>query len=173
MGWMEKNSAADSLPYHDTKPAGYDGFYFALNATFRFIEKTKGRAVLLSFWQEHGMQYMAPIWQKWKEGGLPAIATYWKSFFSHEPGAEVEVVQNEECVELTISVCPAIKKLREEKREIFKDYCQHCYFVSEAGAKQAGHTVRIKGGNGSCHQAFYPVNSAPEPQCLENITLAQ
>ena len=170
---MEKNSEADAVPYHDTKPAGYDGFYFALNATFRFIERTKGREALLSFWQDHGSNYMAPVWRKWKEGGLGAIANYWRSFFSHEPGAEVEVVQSEKCVELKIAVCPVIKKLKEEKREIFQDYCQHCYFVSEAAAKQAGHTVRIKGGNGSCHQSFYPIDAAPEPQKLEDILLAR
>ncbi len=78
---MEKNSEADAVPYHDTKPAGYDGFYFALNATFRFIERTKGREALLSFWQDHGSNYMAPVWRKWKEGGLGAIANYWRSFF--------------------------------------------------------------------------------------------
>lgn len=170
---MEKNSEDDSVPYHDTKPAGYDGFYYAVNATFRFIEKTKGREALLSYWQDHGTQYMSPVWEKWKEGGLKSIADYWRAFFSHEPGAEVEVVQDEECVDLSLSVCPAIKTLREGNREIFKDYCQHCYFVSEAAAKEAGFTVRIKGGNGSCHQAFYPINSAPEPQNLKDIRSAQ
>ncbi len=170
---MKNNPKLDPLPYHDRKPHGYGEFYRALNATFRYIDGKKGRSHLEKFWEDHGKNYMAPIWKKWKAGGLDAIALYWRAFFAHEPGAEVKVTANQEFVDIRVSVCPAIKHLKETDWEIFPHYCQHCYFVSEAAAQQSGYTIRVDGGNGTCSQRFYPAQSAPEKQNLSDIRLAQ
>jgi len=170
---MLNSTSASSLPYRDTKPVGAADFYFAINATFRFIRARLGEAGLRRYWAQLGTEYMAPVWKSWKAQGLPGIAAYWRDFFAAEPGAEVEVSHDERRVVLEVHVCPAIAHLREHKREIMPGFCQHCYFVSEAAAQQAGYTVRVQGGNGSCRQEFYPAAANIEPQRLDEIVEAR
>lgn len=142
------------LPYTDTKPVGAADFYFAFNATFRFIERKLGKEGLRRYWRDLGTRYYAPVTARWQKGGLAVVADYWRAFFKAEPGAEVEIHQNADEVTLKVKTCPIIKHLRDNQREILADFCEHCYHVSEAMAAPAGLCVRIQGGNGCCTQRF-------------------
>ena len=157
------------LPYTDTKLVGAADFYFAINATFRFVLARFGVDGLRKYWTDLGTQYFAPVAARWEAGGLAAVADYWRAFFAAEPGAEVDVEQTAAAVTLAVKVCPAIRHLRENGREIVPCFCQHCYFISEAMAAPAGLTVRIEGGNGSCRQKFFPRAAATAPQDLTQI----
>lgn len=164
--------AKPPLPYTDSKPVGAAGFYTAINATFRFIERRFGREGLIRYWREIGAGYYHPVTEKWRGGGLAAVADYWRSFFAAEPGAEADVSLQGDEVRVRVRVCPLIKHLRYEQREIVPCLCQHCYFVSEAIAEPAGLTMRVKGGNGSCEQRFFPRRACEPPQNLEDILAA-
>ncbi len=166
------NPPATPLPYTDTKPVGAADFYFAINATFRFVLGKFGFEGLRQYWTDLGAKYFAPVTAQWRDGGLTAVAKYWRAFFAAEPGAEFEVSETGESVTLDVKVCPAIKHLREHGREIVSCFCQHCYFISEAMAAPAGFTVRIEGGNGSCRQRFLPRESVPAPQDIAQISEA-
>jgi hypothetical protein len=157
------------LPYRDTKPVGAADFYFAINATFRFIQQRLGMDGLKKYWAELGANYFAPVTARWKARGLPGVAEYWRAFFAAEPGAEVEVSEAADAVTLNVKVCPAIRHLRASRREIFSCYCQHCYFVSEAMAAPAGLAVRVTGGNGSCRQVFSRRKDGVPEQNLSDI----
>lgn len=157
------------LPYTDTKPVGAADFYFAINATFRFILKNRGTDGLHRYWTDLGRRYFAPVTVRWLHCGLPGVADYWRAFFKAEPGAEVEVSQSAETVTLNVKVCPAIKHLRTAGREIVPCFCQHCHFISEAIAAPAGFTVRVNGGNGSCRQTFHRRDAQVPAQDLAQI----
>lgn len=157
------------LHYTDTKPVGAADFYFAINATFRFILRKRGMVGLQRYWTDLGRTYFAPVSKRWSEGGLPAVASYWRAFFAAEPAAEVEVLEEANSVTLQVKVCPAIRHLREHGREIVPSFCQHCWHVGEAMAAPAGLTVRIQGGNGCCRQTFARVESFLPPQDSKHI----
>jgi hypothetical protein len=161
------------LPYTDTKPQGAADFYLAIQATFRFILAKFGIEGLHRYWTDLGTQYFAPVSDRWKQGGLPAVANYWRAFFAAEPGAKVEIHELADCVSLDVQVCPAIKHLREHDREMLACYCQHCYFITEAIAAPAGLTVRVEGGNGVCRQRFFPRQSGEPAQNIEAILEAK
>ena len=161
------NPEPTSLPYTDTKPVGAADFYFAFNATFRFIAQRLGMEGLRRYWQDLGTRYYAPVTERWQSGGLSAVASHWHDFFKAEPGAEVEVQQTDSEVVLHVRTCPIIKHLRDHDREIMPAFCQHCYFVSEAIAAPAGMSARVEGGNGSCTQRFSV--AAQPPQDLDAI----
>ncbi|MEX2577484.1 MAG: hypothetical protein WD342_00380 [Verrucomicrobiales bacterium] len=112
---------------------------------------------------------MRPVWQGWKANGLPAVAKYWRAFFDAEPGAEVAVKEEDGSVVLDVAVCPAIAHLRKHGREIVPEFCQHCYYVSDAAAEKAGLTVRVEGGAGSCVQTFRRREKTDAPQDLSAI----
>jgi hypothetical protein len=162
-------SNSNPLPYTDTKPVGAADFYFAINATFRFILTRLGLEGLRRYWADMGASYYRPVTERWRQGGLPGVAEYWRAFFQAEPDAAVEVGQSIDAVTLDVKVCPAIKHLRENGRQIVACFCQHCYYVSEAIAAPAGLTVRISGGNGSCLQRFMKHEAGAEPQRIEDI----
>lgn len=164
------SQASSILPYTDTKPHGHADFYFAINATFRFILNRFGAEKLRLYWTDMGLRYYKPVSDNWQHGGLAAVADYWRAFFVGEPGAEVEVTTpSPDEVRLEVRTCPMIKHLREHGREIVPCFCQHCYFVSEAMAAPAGLTVRIEGGNGTCTQRFLTASRHEPAQKMEDI----
>lgn len=167
------NPELSPLPYTDAKPVGAAGFYLATNATFRFLLHRSGLEGLRQYWTDLGAQYFAPVTALWRAGGPPAVAAYWRAFFAAEPGAEVSVTEPPDAVTLEVRVCPAIKHLRAQNREIVPCFCQHCYFIGEAMAAPAGFTVRVEGGNGSCRQTFLRRTVATTPQDLAQIVEAQ
>ena len=162
-----------SLPYTDAKPVGAADFYFVINATFQFILDRFGPERLRQYWEELGTGYFSPVSNRWKEGGLEAVAGYWRAFFDAEPGSEVEVSCGQDHVTLEVKRCPAIAHLRQHGRSIIPCFCQHCYFVSESMARPAGLTVRIAGGNGVCRQTFHRRAAAPPAQDLSAIAEAR
>ena len=101
-----------ALPYRDTKPQGSPDFYFATNATFRFLLLRFGEGGWRRYLEELGRDYFEPVNRQWRQGGLTAVARYWRAFFAAEPGARVEVVEHADRVEVEVKECPAIKHLR-------------------------------------------------------------
>lgn len=162
-------SPGTDLPYRDTKATGAADFYYGINATFRFILKRLGPATWRRYLEEMGRGYYAPVNRRWQEGGLPAVAAYWRAFFAAEPGASVDVVELPDRVEVRVSQCPAIKHLRTGGREIVPEYCQHCFFLGNARAEAAGLAMRLEGGNGSCCHAFFRADAGPAAQDLAVI----
>jgi len=142
------------LPYSDTKPVGAADFYFAINATFRFIRSSLGADALEQYWSDLGRGYFRPVSELWRQGGLGAVEEYWRDFFAAEPGGDVEVSASGTRVTVNVRRCPAIAHLRAGQREIDPGFCRHCYFVSQAMGESAGISVWIQGGNGSCRQEF-------------------
>ncbi|MDR0415897.1 MAG: hypothetical protein LBH76_01000 [Propionibacteriaceae bacterium] len=152
------------LPYADAKPVGAADFYFAINATFRFVKERFGREGLYAYWAELGSDYQRPVWQRWRTGGFTAVAEYWRAFFAAEPGADVTVTQRDNDVQVDVRRCPAIAHLRAHRREIVPEYCQHCVVMGNACAARAGLAVDVAGGNGSCRQTFRPADGRwPDP----------
>ncbi len=157
------------LPYTDTKPQGSADFYFAINATFRYLMARQGHAGWRRYLEEMGRGYFAPVNRQWAQGGLNAVARYWRAFFAAEPGAVVEVVERPDRVELHVRECPAIKHLRAGGREIIREYCQHCFYLGAARAEAAGLTMRLSGGNGSCCHTYARPEAGLPPQDMKQI----
>lgn len=162
-----------ALPYTDTKPQGSADFYFGLNATFRFILRRLGPDGWRRYLEEMARGYFAPVNRNWREGGLPAIARYWRAFFDAEPGARVDVNEQADRVEVVVHECPAIKHLRAGGREIVREYCQHCFILGNARAEAAGFTMRLAGGNGSCRHTFATPAAALPAQLPNQIEEAR
>lgn len=156
------------LPYTDTKPQGAADFYYAINATFRFIINRLGREAWENYLQELGRGYYKAVNEQWREGGLPAVASYWRAFYKAEPGSDAAVEEREKTVEITVNHCPAIAHLRAGGREIVKEYCRHCYYLGRARAEASGLTMRLCGGNGSCRHTYAdsPCPGIPEQDMM-------
>lgn len=161
------------LPYRDTKPQGSPDFYYAINATFRFLLARFGQEGWRRYLTELGREYFAPVNRQWREGGLPAVAGYWRAFFAAEPGARVDVVEDSDRVQIDVHDCPAIKHLRAGGRAIVQEYCQHCYHLGSARAQESGLTLRLKGGNGCCRHTFAKANAPLAPQDMNEIAAVQ
>jgi len=130
-------------------------FYFAINATFRFIHDTWGKEALISYWTSMAREYHAGVATRFQEGGLDEVQRYWADYFANEPGGDVEVSRSQGAVEIDVRECPAIRWLKDGGREIVPCYCEHCHYISTAIADQAGMRFRLEGGGGVCHQTFH------------------
>jgi hypothetical protein len=153
-----------NLPYRDTKPQGAGDFYYAINATFRFLLGTQGPEAWRAYLRDLGRDYYAPVNARWRAGGLPEVARYWRAFFAAEPGADVVVSEATGRVEIEVRVCPAIAHLRQGGRKIVREYCQHCQILGAARAEAAGLEMRLAGGNGTCRHTYATPAAALPPQ---------
>jgi hypothetical protein len=133
-------------------------FYFAVNAIFRHIHDQYGKPALIDYWQSLGRDYYARRTRAWKEGGPEAVAADWREYFSHEPQADVQTSVTGSAVTLDVRLCPAIKHLRDHKRDIVPYFCEHCDHVCGAMASSAGFSFERTGGMGSCQQRFVKLN---------------
>ncbi|HHX39655.1 MAG TPA: hypothetical protein GX715_06785 [Armatimonadetes bacterium] len=127
-------------------------FYFAINATFRFIEERWGEEALNRYWDAMGRGYYAPLSARFRSGGLAAVEGYWRAFFAEEPGGAVEVRREGDRVAIRVRRCPALQHLRGHGREVLPRYCQHCRVVSRVIAENAGLSFAMEGGDGACEQ---------------------
>ncbi len=155
------------LPYQDNKPQGAADFYFAINATFRFILEKRGVSGWIAYLRDMATAYYRPVWTAWREEGLPAVAAYLQAAFDAEPQAKFKIAETKETVTLHVIECPALKHLKSSGREIVAEFCQHCYHQCGTMASNAGLHMRLRGGNGSCTQTFSRV--APPEQNLNEI----
>jgi hypothetical protein len=160
------------LPYRDSKPQGAADFYFAINATFRFILNRFGHVGFQRYLERMGREYFAVVNRQWQAGGLAAIAEYWRAFFDAEPGADVNITGDADTVRVEVRRCPAIHHLRSAGRAIVPEYCQHCFFLGEARAQAAGCAMRLEGGNGACVHTYRRSDTAIPPQDMERIQKA-
>jgi hypothetical protein len=163
------NAAPGPLPYTDTKPQGSADFYFATNATFRFILHRLGHGGWIRYLTDLGREYYAPVNIQWRQGGLKAVAVYWRAFFAAEPGGKVEVVEKTDRVELHVKECPLIKHLRTHDRAPVSEFCQHCYHLGHARSEAAGLTMRLSGGDGACVHTYATPEAQLPPQDLKQI----
>lgn len=129
-------------------------FYFATNAMFRHLHDRYGKESLVDYWRRLGREYYRPRWERWRAGGLAALAADWQAYFAEEPQAEVECCVEGDHVTLEIRICPAIKHLRDRQREVMSCFCEHCDYIGGAMAQEAGYTFERFGGDGSCRQQF-------------------
>lgn len=136
-------------------------FYFAVNATFRWIYENWGEEDLTAYWRTLGREHYAKLTRCFAAGGLQAVYDYWREFFANEPGGEVFVELLDDRVVITVKQCPAISHLRAHGRDIMPLYCRHCTVVSQAMCEGAGIAVEVEGGDGACVQVFTHKESCP------------
>jgi len=129
-------------------------FYFAVNATFRFIHDKWGEEALIDYWRSLGGEYYAFLADRFRTGGLDEVERYWREYFAAEPDGDVLVRRRGDEVEIEVRDCPAIRWLKEGGRSIMPLYCRHCDHVSTAIAERAGLVFRLEGGGGTCRQVF-------------------
>jgi hypothetical protein len=136
-------------------------FYFAVNAIARHIHDRYGKQALIDYWRELGRDHYRDRTAAWRSGP-GTIARDWREYFAEEPGAEVDVrVEPDGAVALDVKVCPAIKHLRANGREIVPYFCEHCDHVCGAMAENAGLRFERTGGMGACRQRFVPLTISP------------
>lgn len=129
-------------------------FYFAVNAMFRHLHDRYGKAALIDYWRGLGREYYGGRVAQWRAGGPAAIAADWEDYFAKEPQAEVSLRVLGQDVQLDVQVCPAIKHLRDQGRDIVPYFCEHCDHVCGAMAEASGYDFERTGGMGSCQQRF-------------------
>jgi hypothetical protein len=129
-------------------------FYYAINATFRFIHDTYGKEALVDYWTSMAHEYHADVAARFRVSGLEEVRSYWAGYFGQEPGGDVHISLKGVGLEIDVRDCPAIRWLREGGRAIVPYYCEHCNYISTAIAEQAGMRFALTGGGGTCNQVF-------------------
>ena len=141
-------------------------FYFGVNATFRYIYEREGYDALVTYWQNLGRDYYQSRWERWRDNSLQNLADDWENYFQHEPQSQVSVTtdQTSQSVLLDIHVCPAIKHLNDNSREIMPHFCEHCDHITGAMAQKSGYRFQRTGGMGTCQQQFVKISIESKKQ---------
>jgi len=129
-------------------------FYFGVNEMARHIHDVYGKPRLIDYWRALGREHYRQRNTRWRAGGPQAVADDWRTYFDHEPNADVEVTRDGDTVTLDVRRCPAIHHLRASGRDIVPYFCEHCDHVCGAQAEAAGFRFARAGGMGACRQTF-------------------
>ncbi len=132
----------------------FEGFYPAILATFRHIESNYGYDTLERYWREMAEEYYAPVIEKFKTGGLGAIARHWREYFDKEPKAQVDVIREQNRVIIDVKQCPAIYWLRHFKCDIPDWYYNHIPVMGTVLAERSGHKFEFESGDGKYKMIF-------------------
>lgn len=129
-------------------------FYFAINATFRFIYERWGEGALIDYWRSLGREYYAELSQRFRDGGLEEVERYWADYFAAEPDGDVTVSRIGNAVVIDVHRCPAMEWLKQANRRVMPLYCQHCLHLSSAIAEEANLVFELERGDCTCRQTF-------------------
>jgi hypothetical protein len=128
----------------------FEGFYPAILATFRHIESTYGRSTLERYWRELALEYYGPVIERFRAGGLDAVAEHFREYFSREPNAAFDVVRQgvgqDARVIVDVERCPAKYWLRHFGCEVPDWYDDLTRVMGETMAQRAGFRFQYEPG---------------------------
>ncbi len=117
----------------------FEGFYPAILATFKHIERNYGYETLERYWRELAEEYYAPVIEKFRKGSIDAIASHWQEYLSKEPEAQFEIIKQRDRVIIDVKRCPAMYWLKHFKCEIPDWYYNHIAVMGNTLAENSGH----------------------------------
>lgn len=129
-------------------------FYFAVNATLRWLQTRFGEEALTRYWQALAQDYYAPVARQYREGGLAAVEQHLQETLAVEPGAVVYFEREGAQLTVTVEHCPAIGHLRACGREVAPRFCEQCSVLNPLLCRDTGLTYEQQGGDGACRQVF-------------------
>ncbi len=133
----------------------FEGFYPAILATFKHIESNYGYDTLERYWRELAEEYYAPVIEKFKKGGLDAIAQHWQEYFAKEPKAIFSIEKEQSRVIVDVKQCPAMYWLEHFKCDIPDWYYNHIKIIAGTLAEKSGHKFEFRQtGNDSYKMIF-------------------
>ncbi|NLP09945.1 hypothetical protein GX408_06050 [bacterium] len=132
-------------------------FHGALADAVRYLDETYGYEATAEYLTQVGRTCYAPLIDKLKQEGLPALEKHLLSVFTREDGRFSIRWENGDLV-LEVYQCPAISHLVRTGRPFTPRFCQSTVHVNEAICRAAGyHAVcDYEPGKGRCVQRFCP-----------------
>ena len=106
--------------------------------------------------EQVGKTCYAPLSERLRAEGLPALDRHWRRVFAQEGGA-FSVHYEGDVLVLTVERCPAIAHLKQRDQLFTVRYCETTAVVNEAICQAAGFrfSCQYEPGQGRCVQRFW------------------
>jgi hypothetical protein len=101
-----------------------DHFVRFYNEVFKTLEH-EGHKHLVAYWHELGRLQTMELAERFRKGGLPAAAAYWKQIVKEE-NCEATLTETPDYFELRMRRCPSLSKVLDNDAVSCQMYCDHC-----------------------------------------------
>lgn len=103
-------------------------FIVIYNETFKYIDKKYGKYMVYDLWETISREWCLHLRKLVEEKGIEGAYEYWggdRGTLGREE-ATYEITLEEDRMIIEMNKCPSVGELKERKRNIYPDYCEHC-----------------------------------------------
>ncbi len=136
-------------------------FHGALADAIRYLDEVYGEEATAEYLSQVGRVCYAPLIDRIKQEGLPALERHLISVFTQEEG-RFSIRWENGALLLEVDQCPAISHLVRTGRSFTPRFCQSTVHVNEAICRAAGYRAvcTYEPGQGRCVQRFFQEEKA-------------
>jgi len=118
-------------------------FIVAYNKLFRYLSGYGKKKEVEHFWKLFSDTIMGRFKYLLETEGIVGLTKYWSETLTQE-GANFNISMTSYLgkavlLHLDICECPSLKKLKDEKQDIYPNYCDHCKALYGKTLKKAGY----------------------------------
>ena len=131
-------------------------FHGALCYSIYYLDAKYGQEATRRYLRQVGRTCYAPLSERLRAEGLPALDRHWQRVFAQE-GGSFSLHYEDEMLVLTIERCPAIAHLKQRDQLFTERYCETTVVVNETICQTAGFgcSCQYEPGQGRCVQKFW------------------
>lgn len=120
-------------------------FIVIYNETFIYLHKTYGKSEVVKLWQKLSQEFTYKLQKLVEQKGLKGIYEF---FYGDEGTAGREhVIGDRYCNEHEfferVRNCPSVSELINRKRDVYRYYCEHCYWLYAYAIEKYGYKYDI------------------------------
>lgn len=112
-------------------PYLHKDFHGALNVGIDYLHQRFGAEAVRDYLRRFALDYYAPLRADLQRRGLVALKEHWARIYRIE-GGNVEIVQTEGELRLTVKACPAVQHLRQSNVPVAELFIETTRTVNEA-----------------------------------------
>jgi len=131
-------------------------FHGALCYAIKYLDDNFGPDATEDYLKQVARAYFAPLTEKLKKDGLPALEKHWNRIFTEEKG-NFSIKNEGGTLILTVDECPAIAYMKKHGYFYTDRYCLTTVVVNETVCAEAGYrcSCHYEPGEGKCVQKFW------------------
>ena len=131
-------------------------FHGCLSFGLKFLAENYGPAEVEDYLRRVARNVYAPLIQRLRIQGLPALAVHWRRIMTLED-TDLRLYADDDVLILEIRECPAIHHMKAHGYEIAPNFCESTRIVNDEICRRAGYSASTEYDQalGRCTQRFW------------------
>ena len=131
-------------------------FHGCMSFGLKFLAENYGPAELEAYMRRVARNVYAPLIQRLRSQGLPALAVHFRRILTLED-ADFRLYADDDVLILEVRECPAIHHMKARGYEIAPNFCESTRIINDEISRRAGYSTSTEydQATGRCTQRFW------------------